>query len=208
VIVVWTENAARSAFVRDEASRAQAEHKLVSTCADGFDTKTLPLGFGSLHCHPVSAIDKTVKAISKLQAVPAESKTALERAHLLAEEAFWSAIENSTDPKDFEIYLDEYKNGVHRALARLKLSRLKPGTHHFKRPSAGGIGPSGLALFVIWTLVTSVALIGLGSIILQSWAVVFAGRNYWAHWAIVSLSLLYVIASILFLDYAFRRRKA
>ena len=205
VIVIWTGNSAKSPFVRDEASRAQSQNKLVATSVDGFDTKMLPLGFGGLHCHPIGAIDKTIKAISRLRAIPAASKTTLEQAHLLAEEAFWSAIENSTDPNDFEIYLEEYKTGVHRALARLKLSRLKPSSKPPEKSwSFGKSRPSGAALFLIWALVTLGAMLTFGKWVVGAWVDVVNGYNHLELWAAVLLSLIYTIFSVLFIDYALR----
>ncbi len=197
VIVIWSANSAKSAFVRDEASRAQSQKKLVATCADGFDTSTLPLGFGGLHCHPVSDIDKTIKAVEKLYALPAASKTAIERGHLLAEEAFWSAIENSKNPRDFEIYLEEYPSGVHRALARLRHSKLKDSSYNFESPRPKAqVWPSRAAIVIIWLIVTSILTFFLYILATPATAI-----------AILLIGVIYAVISIVFLDYLVRRNK-
>lgn len=56
VIVIWSDAAVVSDFVLDEASRAKAMRKLVSTTAPGFPVANLPLGFGQAHA--VSVTDR------------------------------------------------------------------------------------------------------------------------------------------------------
>lgn len=53
VIVVWSAASAESLYVGDEARRALASRKLVTTHVEGFDFKDLPLGFGRLNAIPV-----------------------------------------------------------------------------------------------------------------------------------------------------------
>jgi hypothetical protein len=201
VIVIWTGSAAKSRWVRDEAERAQAQGKLVATCVDGFDTKALPLGFGGLHCHPVSDIDKTVKAISKLQAVPAASKTDMERAQLAAEEKFWASIENSTDPSDFEIYLEEYPNGVHRAFAKVKLKRFKPGSQvpNYQRHPKGSI----LKSFEM-KLIIVIALVVAGAYLLYFDLYVLYNGSTPTFWLATAISMVYSIISIFYLGHIIR----
>lgn len=54
VIVVWSAASAESMYVGDEARRALAQRKLVTTHVDGFDFNDLPLGFGRLNAIPVN----------------------------------------------------------------------------------------------------------------------------------------------------------
>lgn len=49
VIVIWSETAVRSPWVRDEATRASRQSKLVTTHVSTFDLANLPLGFGQRH---------------------------------------------------------------------------------------------------------------------------------------------------------------
>ena len=61
------------------------------------------------------------------------------------EVVFWQSIVNSTNPADFEAYLEQFPNGVFSALARNRLGALR-GTAGSPSPaavsSAGGIGAS------------------------------------------------------------------
>lgn len=40
------------------------------------------------------------------------------------ENQFWEAIKNSTDPKDFRLYMEKYPNGIYQNLADLKIKQL------------------------------------------------------------------------------------
>lgn len=64
VLVVWSAAAAASAFVRDEARRALAAAKLVTTHVDGFDFADVPLGFGHLHAVPVEDRDRVARSLA------------------------------------------------------------------------------------------------------------------------------------------------
>ena len=56
------------------------------------------------------------------------------------EALFWQSIVNSTDPADFEAYLEEFPNGVFRRLAQNRLSALRAAAN---APPAAAVGPSG-----------------------------------------------------------------
>lgn len=68
-----------------------------------------------------------------------------------AEVEFWRSIQNSTDPAEFEIYLDEFPQGTYAQLARVKLAKLRqpvqPAGHATQAPanqtSAGSAGRAG-----------------------------------------------------------------
>jgi hypothetical protein len=64
-IVIWSKTAVRSAWVRDEATRALKRNKLIPTYAPGFQLDTLPLGFGQVQCELVSDRPKIYRALSK-----------------------------------------------------------------------------------------------------------------------------------------------
>ena len=53
VIVVWSMHSAHSRFVRDEASLALKDNKLLTTHVDSFDPEDVPMGFGQLHTVPI-----------------------------------------------------------------------------------------------------------------------------------------------------------
>lgn len=52
------------------------------------------------------------------------------------EKTFWTSIERSTDPADFEAYLRKYPNGSYRALAENQIRRLKAGQQAAPAPAA------------------------------------------------------------------------
>ena len=54
VIVVWSEAAAESLFVMDEADWAMREKKLVPTHVAGFDPLRVPVGFGQIQTVPIN----------------------------------------------------------------------------------------------------------------------------------------------------------
>jgi hypothetical protein len=64
VIVIWSENSAKSAFVIDEADLARESGKLISTLADGFTAGGVPLGFRNTHMTSLSDGDTLVRALA------------------------------------------------------------------------------------------------------------------------------------------------
>ena len=67
VIVIWSAAAARSPWVRDEASRAARDNKLITTHAPGFDLAHIPLGMGQRQCEDVTDRAAIIKALGKLE---------------------------------------------------------------------------------------------------------------------------------------------
>lgn len=71
-IVLWSDAAVASRFVRDEANRAIDAGKLVSSHVSGFDLRKLPLGFGASQCIPVDDFEKLLASLAAFGVVPAE----------------------------------------------------------------------------------------------------------------------------------------
>ena len=91
---------------------------------------------------PVAAVSSTrVPAASAV--LPEAQQQASPPASSEVELAFWQSIVNSTDPSDFEAYLEVFPNGVFRRLAENRLASLRlPGGNapaSAGRP-AGGVG--------------------------------------------------------------------
>ncbi len=63
VIAVWSAASVASPFVKDEARRAMAAGKLVTTHIDGLDFKDIPLGFGHLHVIALSDHDRVARSL-------------------------------------------------------------------------------------------------------------------------------------------------
>lgn len=79
VVVIWSDPAVASTWVRGEAK--EAGNKLISTHVPGFDPDQAPINFVSLHCEPVTNCDRIVAAIQrKFAASPAPSPVDLLRA--------------------------------------------------------------------------------------------------------------------------------
>ncbi len=62
-VVIWSETAVASKWVRGEAQEADDSGKLVSTSAPGFDLRKVPINFRPLHCEPVVNRARIVAAI-------------------------------------------------------------------------------------------------------------------------------------------------
>ena len=83
----------------------------------------------------VSSAAAVPPAVSAAQQQPPPSATAEQ------ENLFWQSIANSTDPADFEAYLEVFPNGVFRRLAENRLAALRsPGGNAPAGRPAGGVG--------------------------------------------------------------------
>jgi len=65
VVVIWSEAAVASAWVRGEAVEASDLGKLISTHAPSFDPRKAPINFRTLHCEPVVNRERVVDAIKR-----------------------------------------------------------------------------------------------------------------------------------------------
>ena len=65
VVVIWSETAVASKWVRGEAEESSDLDTLISTHVPGFDAKRVPLNFRALHCEPVINRDRVVASIEK-----------------------------------------------------------------------------------------------------------------------------------------------
>lgn len=82
VIVVWSEAAVRSRYVRDEADRGIEANKLISTRLESFDPKRLPIGFGQLQTIAVNDLGRIRAALARFDMrirLPGRATAALPR---------------------------------------------------------------------------------------------------------------------------------
>jgi hypothetical protein len=63
VIVIWSEDAAASPWVRDEARRAARQKKLITVHVPGFDPADIPLGFGDHHSESIEDRGRLIVAL-------------------------------------------------------------------------------------------------------------------------------------------------
>ena len=75
VIVVWSETAVKSNWVRGEAQTAYDQGKFIVTYVDGFDRSRVPINFRSLHAEPVSKRTEIIRALSKYFVKPGKPVT-------------------------------------------------------------------------------------------------------------------------------------
>ena len=78
---------------------------------------------------------------------PQESGQASQPSGVSADTRFWTSIENSTDPQEFEIYLQRYPDGQYADLARLRKERLNkkpevPTVSTAQTVSSGSMAPA------------------------------------------------------------------
>jgi len=65
VVVIWSERAVASKWVRGEAEEASDLGTLICTHAPGFDPRKMPLNFRALHCEPVVNRERVIAAIAR-----------------------------------------------------------------------------------------------------------------------------------------------
>jgi tetratricopeptide (TPR) repeat protein len=91
VVVIWSDAAVASRWVRGEAEHAADANKLIPLCVTGFDKRRLPLNFRALHTDDVSADARLMRALGRLDVFP-HDKIACE--NTLVEECLRSAEEH------------------------------------------------------------------------------------------------------------------
>jgi hypothetical protein len=74
VVVVWSDTSVRSLWVRDEATRALRQGKLVATHLPSFNLENLPLGFGQIHSTDVYDREGTLRALRRF-GIPRQQPT-------------------------------------------------------------------------------------------------------------------------------------
>lgn len=70
VVVIWTQNSVTNDWVLDECEIALSEDKLLMLRDDTLEVRSLPPGFGQLHCHAISEIFQLEASLRSLGATP------------------------------------------------------------------------------------------------------------------------------------------
>jgi hypothetical protein len=65
VIVIWSDTAAQSDWVLDEAEEAKRQKKLIATCLPQFDLTKLPMGFRQRHTSKIDDLTTILRALSR-----------------------------------------------------------------------------------------------------------------------------------------------
>jgi TIR domain len=80
VIVIWSETAAASMWVRDEARRAARKSKLITAHVPGFDLEKIPLGFGERRCDNIEDRTQLIRALGRFGIQPQDGGADLAQA--------------------------------------------------------------------------------------------------------------------------------
>ena len=134
-VVIWTESSVDSDWVYDEATRARNAGKLIPVRAASLDPKAIQPPFGALHT--ILLGDRTglrgalkrqgitpsqAGAVSSASDVRAEPSGPVDERTL--EHGYWTAIQASSDPCDFETFLEKFPYGIYAAVARKRVEAL------------------------------------------------------------------------------------
>ncbi len=76
VVVIWSDAAVASMWVRDEARRGAKKSKLITTHVPGFDLEKIPLGFGERHCANIEDRAQLIRALGRYGVVPQDRRPA------------------------------------------------------------------------------------------------------------------------------------
>jgi hypothetical protein len=124
VVVIWSEHAVKSGFVRDEARFALQNKKLVTTKTPGLAIASIPFGFQGQHAEDVANYDKIVMAIERLGAQRTPHKPDQDLNRGTGEVAAWARAMHSNNPDELISFLGEYPQSQRRELAKKRLQEL------------------------------------------------------------------------------------
>ncbi len=123
VIVLWSKKSVQSKWVEAEANRALELGKIKTFCLE--DCRP-PLVFTTLNYKLLNKDDPDFSIVyNDLDNITDISITDPETARASAEARFWIEIDGSDDIEDYRLYLKEFPDGPHVALAILQIRRLE-----------------------------------------------------------------------------------
>ena len=120
VIVLWSDAAVASRWVRGEASLADERGKLIMTYVPGFDTHRIPINFRALHCESVEARKRIVVALESRGVLP-------DGVRAEADDQLWMQVRDASDVNALRLYQWKFPDGRHAEEAALELRRLLSG---------------------------------------------------------------------------------
>jgi hypothetical protein len=131
-IVIWTASSVESDWVYDEANRARAAGKLIPVRAAELDPKAIQPPFGALHTILVGDRSGLRAALARQGVTPASTGPASPAPappgapvdDRTLEHGYWTAIQASDDPCDFETFLEKFPHGVYAPVARKRVESL------------------------------------------------------------------------------------
>jgi hypothetical protein len=129
-IVIWTKASVESDWVYEEARRARDTRKLIPVRIAELDPKEIQPPFGALHTLLIGDRAGLRAALAKLNVLPAQPAAKSERPpsgpvdDRTVEHNYWIAIQDSSDPSDFEMFLQKFAGGVYGPVARRRVESL------------------------------------------------------------------------------------
>ena len=129
-VVIWTRNSVESDWVYDEASRARAAKKLITVRVAELPPQDIQPPFGSLHAILLDDRNALRAALAARGVVPKQA--APQPAPVVrgpvddrtVEHDYWVAIQASSDPCDFEMFLEQFPRGIYAPVARRRVEQL------------------------------------------------------------------------------------
>lgn len=112
VVVIWSESAAGSKWVRGEAEEASDLGTLISTHISGFDPRRVPINFRALHCENLANLDRIAAAIDRKGASRRSVSTLAKPATSAAEQTALAATNNMSATELLRLGC-EYLNGTY-----------------------------------------------------------------------------------------------
>jgi WD40 repeat protein len=120
VIVIWSDAAVASRWVRGEASLADESDKLIMTHVPGFDTHRIPINFRALHCESVEARKRISAALESRGVLP-------DAVRAEADDRLWMQVRDTRNIDALRLYQWKFPNGRHAEEVDLELRRLLSG---------------------------------------------------------------------------------
>lgn len=117
VIVIWSDAAVASRWVRGEASLADESDKLIMTHVPGFDAHRIPINFRALHCESAEARKRISAALESRGVLPDAMRAE-------ADDRLWMQVRDSRNIDALRLYQWKFPNGRHAEEVDLELRRL------------------------------------------------------------------------------------
>ena len=121
VIVVWSEASAGSKWVISEAEHGARRGTLITLKAPDFDVAGVPKPYGAQLTESVENRPAILAALGKLGVTP---RYAPDADGVTPHDWFWNEVSKSNKQSEYELYLREFPEGRHAAVAKLQIARL------------------------------------------------------------------------------------
>jgi tetratricopeptide (TPR) repeat protein len=111
VIVIWSDAAVASRWVKGEADHAAEAEKLIPLAAPGFDKRRVPLNLRGFHIDELSDRSKLLRALERFDVVPRYQTSSGQESSARVEELLASAAEHH-DTGSYRYAVDDYHKAI------------------------------------------------------------------------------------------------